>query len=97
MNQSDVILPLADQLAAVRAEQSLLRKQEAAIIEQVKAAIGNAQRLEGALVDVEHVFQIRESLIADKVRGFLSPQQLKAATRVTEVSAFKIVGKKVSA
>jgi hypothetical protein len=95
MKTNDVTLPLADQLAEVRAQMAELRKVEKSLGEKILKQLGVDQRLEGQTVDVVHVFQIRESLDADKVRGFLHPNQLRAATRVAEVHSLKVVGKPV--
>ena len=87
----------ADQLADVRAAISALKKKEEAIVAEIKARFdANPENLvfEGETVDAVGVFQIRETLDMERVRGYLSPQQLTAAKVVKNVLSIKVRGKK---
>ena len=93
MKTNDVTLHDVDQLVALRASIADLRKQAEVIEKRIKANLGRDQVLEGALFKATLVFQIRETLIADKVREYLSPQQLFHATRTQEVASLKLTAK----
>jgi len=82
-----------DSLGALRAHIKLLKDEEATLESKIKAKIGKDQVAEGVFFKAVFVVAFRETLIADKVRQFLHANQLRAATRVTEVKSLKVTAK----
>jgi hypothetical protein len=93
MNQNDIITNAVDQLGILRSQIAGLKKQEDTLVASVRLSMNGDQVLDGNLFRATLVVQMRESLVADKVRAFLHPNQLRAATRVTEVQSLKLTAR----
>lgn len=92
--KQDLKLHPVDELGAIRAQIADLRKLEKAAEEKVKALIDpQSQAVEGEIFRAAVVVQFRETLIAEKVREFLLPQQLRHATRTTEVHSLRVTAR----
>lgn len=96
--KQDIKLHPVDELGAIRAQISDLRKRESELELQIKEVILrdaiDEPKLEGQIFMARLVPSIRETLIAEKVREFLLPQQLRHATRVTEVQSLRVTARK---
>lgn len=88
------IITAIDELGRVRAQISDLRKREADLVKEITPALEQCdpanQVIDGELFAARLVTQIRETLIAEKVRELLHANTLRACTRVTNVSFVKI-------
>ena len=93
MKTEDVTLHPVDELGAIRAQISDLRKREDKLVKKIKASIGASQVQEGVLFKAMIVVAFRETLIAEKVREYLNPQQLYHATRTTEVHSLVVTSR----
>lgn len=88
-----------DKLAIVRAQMAALRGRERALEAEIRQSIGRdldvgeSVRVEGVLFDANISLFERETLVTKKVREFLSPQQLRAATDLKTVTALKLTPK----
>lgn len=93
MKSNDVVINIVDQLGANLAAQDALKKQAKALKKQIIAKVGKSQFVDGDLFRATLVVAFRDSLIADKVREYLSPQQLVHATQTVEVRSLKLTSK----
>lgn len=92
---------LADQLGLIEAQRAELEKSSDALKEEIKRRAelhfkkngGKPVAIEGSLFRATVSKGERVTLIAEKVRAFLKPQQLRHAEQVTPFVAVRVVSK----
>ena len=92
MKREDQIKMLVDEIGMLQAQMAplaeRLREHKDALAER-----GDGE-YEGGLFRATVSTALREGLIAEKVREFLHPNQLRAATKITEVTSVRVVARK---
>lgn len=93
MKSNDTLIHAVDQLAIVRAQIADLKKTEEKLKSTLESSFGPDQVIDGDAFRATLVIQFRESLDTAKVREFLHPNQLRAATRVSEIHSIKLTAR----